>query len=103
MRLDLAAVVQLRVERLALRVVPVLVDPAERRVVGPGGLEPRVVEPLHHLAQRGRRHGEEARQPDVAEQAGQIERQLVEDELQERRVPLGLVAAERRGELPQLR
>ena len=38
-RLDLPAVRDLLVERLALRIVPILVDPAERRVVAPRAVE----------------------------------------------------------------
>ena len=58
-RLDLAAAVELVVERLALGVVPVLVDPAERHVVGPAALQHLGVEGVDDVPERRRRDRDE--------------------------------------------
>lgn len=105
-RLDLPSGVDLRIERFAVGVVPVLADPAERRVVGPRRGQLGVVETLDHFSQRCRWNRKQPRKSDVAVEAGQIYRQLVEQQAQERRVPFSCVrrtvGAERGREVAEL-
>jgi len=104
-RLHLAAGVELGVQGLAVRVIPVLVCPAQNRVVGEGPGQLFVVEALDDLAERGGRYRYQVGQAQGAEEARQVERQLVEHELQQKRVPLGRVSGvgrEGRCEGPEL-
>ena len=96
---ELAASVELGVERFPLRVVPVLVDPAERHVVGPAQAESRAVELFDHVPERRRGHGDELGDARVAVQARQLGGEVLEDEAEQEPVPLALVAPnERRGQ-----
>ena len=70
MRLDLPPAGDLGVEGLAVGVVPVLVDPAEGGVVGPGRFQVLGVELGDDLAEGRGRDGEEPGQADLAEEAG---------------------------------
>ena len=101
-RLDLAAAVDLGVERLAVRVVPVLVDPPQRRIVGPRGGELRNVEPLDYVTEGCWRDREQPGEPNVAVEAREVGRQLLEEELEQRRVTFRVVSGERRTELTEL-
>ena len=104
--LNLPSPIDLRVEGFAVGVVPVLVDPAEGGVVGPGGREGGIVEALHSIAQCGRRNREKSCQSDVPEEPREVECKLLEEELKQCGVAFGGIAgsagAERGGEVSKL-
>ncbi|WP_295586742.1 hypothetical protein [uncultured Lamprocystis sp.] len=79
--LDLAAGMELGVQGLALRVVPVLVDPAQGHVVGPAGGQHRCVQCLDHQAQGGGTYRDQVRHVGRPIEAGQFQCQILEDQL----------------------
>jgi len=100
--LDLPAVSDFLVQGLAVGVVPELVDPTQGGVVGPGRGQSRVLQGLDGGPQGGGRHGHQARQSHLAEQARQVQGPLFEDQAQQLGVALGVVDQQRRGEGPEL-
>ena len=95
MRLDLAAAVELVVERLALGVVPVLVDPAERHVVGPAALQRLGVQGVDDVPERRRRDRDKVGHARRTVEARQLGGEVLEDQPEQERVPLGLIVAAR--------
>jgi hypothetical protein len=94
--------VQLGVERLALGVVPVLVDPAERHVVGPALRQRGVVEGLDDVAHVAAGTGTSSPRP-PARRGPAARGEVLEDELQQVGVALAAVVAdEARGELAEV-
>ncbi len=81
-RLDLAALVELVVQGLALGVVPVLVDPAQGHVVGPAARQVVIVHRVNQMTQRARGDRYQLGYTRLAEDAWQIRGQVLEDELQ---------------------
>ena len=81
----------------------VLVDPAQSHVVRPAARQRRVVQGVDHGPQRGGRHGHQIRDAPRPVQAGQLDRQVLEQQPQQERVALGVVAAHQgRSKLPEV-
>ncbi len=105
MVLDLAPIPpgpDLLVQGLAVGVVPELVDPAQRRVVGPGRGQHGVLQGLHRGPQGRGWHGHQSRGPHVPEQARQVQGPLFEGHAQKFGVAFRVVAQKLGGEGPEL-
>ena len=88
MGFHLPARIQLLIQLLPLRVIPILIHPSQRRIIPPSRHQLRHIQRLNHRPQRHRWNRDQFRHPHRPKQTRQLDRPLVIQQFQQRPHPL---------------